>query len=87
MSRIRVRPGVPSLPKPIGVTDFPGFLVAGFSVEISGAPSDVCTALTGWKDQVSGGMLWNMGLVGQEGFTFADYSKAILDGLAGNCGE
>lgn len=74
-----------SFKKPIGVTDFPGFLVAGFSVQISGAPSDVCTALTGWKDQVSGGMLWNMGLVEQEGFTFAGYSQAMVDGLAGNC--
>jgi hypothetical protein len=74
-----------SFPQPIGVTDFPGFLVAGFSAELTGAPSDVCSNLTVWKDQVSGGMLWNMNLVEQGSFTFADYSQALVDGLAGNC--
>jgi hypothetical protein len=78
-----------SFGRPLGIVDVSSFIVPSYWVRSDdssekNSPSDICAFFSNpdIRENAGGGFLWNTSEIFESGFTAADYSEAVMNGLA-----
>jgi len=87
-----------SFPRDPGIPDINSFIVPGYWVcaaidpqtkacVAQYSPDDICKVFSepDLRQNAGGGFLWNTGAIFNSGSSFEEYSRAVINGLAGKC--